>query len=238
MIFQSVIKGTPSKSEQARLKLLEAGLEQFGQHGPEGASVRAIASAAGQNVAAISYYFGSKEKFYHAVLEGVISSMRFQMADVFAEIEALRQQPKPAPAEAMRLLHKFLTEIYLRKLCRDEAVAVVRLIVREQLHPSYGFDTLYQQGFLPLHEALAFLLGVALGLEPSAPETIVRTTSIMGQVYFFMMTREATLRRFGWSSLEGEHSQFVANILSEHINTLVSGLVAARKGRAAKTNRL
>jgi TetR/AcrR family transcriptional regulator, regulator of cefoperazone and chloramphenicol sensitivity len=228
MIFQAFISGAPSKSDLARRKLLQAGLELFGQKGPAGATVREIARAAGQNVAAIAYYFGNKKKLYHAVLEAVIAEMRSRMADVFAEIAALQQQPSHSPAEAGRLLSRFLIQVYLRLLSRNEAVAVGRLVVREQLHPSSGFDTLYRHGFAPLHEALSFLVGTRLGLDPKSRETIVRTNAIMGQVYFFMMCREATLRRLGWKDLEGQHAEFVTAILAEHVETVLAGLSALR----------
>jgi AcrR family transcriptional regulator len=62
---------SPNKGEQARRKLLLAALKKIGEKGYENASVREIADEAGQNVAAIAYYFGNKEKLYAAVLEGI-----------------------------------------------------------------------------------------------------------------------------------------------------------------------
>lgn len=235
MIFQTLISAAPSKSDLARLKLLAAGLELFGKSGPDGTTVREIAQAAGQNVAAIAYYFGSKEKLYDAVIEGVLDEMRQRMSDVFAEIAELQRQAEPQPEEASRLLQKFLREVFLRLLSCDEAVAVGRILVREQLQPSAGFETLYHRGFLPLHQSLSFLVGTLLHLDPKAQETIIRTNSIMGQVYFFMMTREAILRRLGWKSFEDRHAEFMSAILGEHVETLLAGLSASAK-RRTKTN--
>ena len=220
----------PGKSERARARLLEAGLEVFGRRGWEGATVREIARRAGQNVAAIAYYFGSKQKLYRAVMEGIMREMRRRMADVFAEISALQNDREPSAEEAGRLLRRFLCEVYLRLLSRNESVAIGRLVVREQLQPTAGFDTLYVQGFQPLHEALSFLVGTALDCDPKARETIIRTNSIMGQVYFFMMSREAILRRLGWKSLEGDRAELVGGILSEHIDTLLAGLRSRPRG--------
>lgn len=237
MNFQALINASPSKSDQARLKLLAAGLELFGKSGPDGTTVRDIAKAAGQNVAAIAYYFGSKEKLYDAVIEGVMNEMRQRMADVFAEIAELQRQPEPRPEEASRLLQKFLREVFLRLLSCDEAVAVGRILVREQLQPSAGFETFYHRGFLPLHQSLAFLVGTLLHLDPKAQETAIRTNSIMGQVYFFMMTREAILRRLGWKTFEGRHAELVSAILSEHVETLLAGLSASANCKFKSTSK-
>ncbi|HOW63880.1 MAG TPA: CerR family C-terminal domain-containing protein [Candidatus Paceibacterota bacterium] len=90
---------------------------------------------------------------------------------------------------------------------------------------------LYDQGFRRLHEALCFLVGMALGTRPSDTETILRTHTIMGQVYFFVMSREAILRRAGWKTLESPNASRVADLVCENIDILASGLDAGRKKR-------
>ncbi len=59
-----------SKGEQARKLLIAAGLEQFGEYGLN-ATTRDIAARAGQNIAAITYYFGSKEDLYLACARSI-----------------------------------------------------------------------------------------------------------------------------------------------------------------------
>lgn len=49
-----------SKTSKARGRLLDATIELLQVGGPESATSRAIASAAGENLGAITYYFGSK----------------------------------------------------------------------------------------------------------------------------------------------------------------------------------
>jgi hypothetical protein len=98
------------------------------------------------------------------------------------------------------------------------------LIVREQLAPTPAFEILYERGFRQLHETLCFLLGTALGRDPSAPESILRTHLFMGQVYFFAMSREAILRRMGWKDLGGDNAELVTKTLEENLETLFEGL--------------
>ena len=56
-----------------RERLLRAGSELFAATGLHGATVRDIAGAAGANVAAANYHFGSKEALYGEVFEGLLS---------------------------------------------------------------------------------------------------------------------------------------------------------------------
>ncbi|SUG20791.1 HTH-type transcriptional regulator ybiH [Salmonella enterica subsp. arizonae] len=56
------IPTTTTKGEQAKSQLIAAALAQFGEYGLH-ATTRDIAALAGQNIAAITYYFGSKRGF-------------------------------------------------------------------------------------------------------------------------------------------------------------------------------
>lgn len=57
-------------------RLLAAAREIFAREGYDGASIRAITAAAGANLGAVTYHFGSKEGLYHAVLEAVLAPLR------------------------------------------------------------------------------------------------------------------------------------------------------------------
>ncbi len=58
------------KGEQAKKQLIAAALAQFGEYGMN-ATTREIAAQAGQNIAAITYYFGSKEDLYLACAQWI-----------------------------------------------------------------------------------------------------------------------------------------------------------------------
>ena len=53
-------------------RLLKAAREVFAERGDKDARVRDICARAGANVAAVNYYFGSKEKLFMAVLSDYV----------------------------------------------------------------------------------------------------------------------------------------------------------------------
>ena len=53
-----------SPGERARTRILDAAEELFAREGPAAVTLRSIAAAGGVNVAAVNYYFGSKEKLF------------------------------------------------------------------------------------------------------------------------------------------------------------------------------
>lgn len=213
----------PGKGDRAKLALVHAAAKVFGEKGLEAATVREIARAARQNIAAIAYHFGGKENLYRAVLESVVSLLRQAMADVLVQIDAARTR-NLSPAEAQELLKAFLSAFYLRVLSRKEATEIARLIVREQTQPSPAFEILYHKAFRPLHETLCFLVGSALGSDPKDRQIILHTHSLMGQVWFFAISRETILRRLGWRTLEGRNARLVVQIFSQHVDLLLHAL--------------
>ena len=64
-----------SRGANARLALIEAGMDLFGEYGFKGATTRMIADQAEVNISAIAYYFGGKEELYYAVAEFILSEM-------------------------------------------------------------------------------------------------------------------------------------------------------------------
>src|SRR5215213_5901244 len=57
-------RGPRQDGVQARESILDAARAQFAQHGYGGATLRAIATDAGVDVALVSYYFGSKSGLF------------------------------------------------------------------------------------------------------------------------------------------------------------------------------
>ena len=74
------------------------------------------------------------------------------------------------------------------------------------------------------------LVGVVLGSDPRDRKIILRTHMLMGQVYFFAMSREAILRRLGWMTLEGKNADLVTDLLEENLEALFSGLARTGTG--------
>jgi len=70
--------------EATKERLLDAGERLFADGGLDGVSVRAIAAAAGVDLAMINYHFGSKEGLYRAVFHrraGPLNALRLETLD-------------------------------------------------------------------------------------------------------------------------------------------------------------
>ncbi|MBK8558096.1 MAG: TetR/AcrR family transcriptional regulator [Lewinellaceae bacterium] len=77
-------KRTEEKTDK-RQHLMDTAEQLFSQHGYEAVSIRKLAREADVNIAMVSYYFGSKEKLFGAVIENKIRQMRRRLEALAAE---------------------------------------------------------------------------------------------------------------------------------------------------------
>jgi AcrR family transcriptional regulator len=79
-------------------RILDAAEALFMEHGFEATSLRLITAAAGVNLAAVNYHFGSKEELFEAVLTRRLDPMNQQRVDLLTALEKAAA-PKPVPCE-------------------------------------------------------------------------------------------------------------------------------------------
>src|SRR5580700_99658 len=108
----SVAKREPaaaaSRGEDTRERLIEAALKIFGELGFEGASTRALADAAGANLAAIPYHFGSKQGLYRAAAEFIVEHTGREILPTISRIKQVLAAKRLSRHEAAQLLQQLL----------------------------------------------------------------------------------------------------------------------------------
>jgi AcrR family transcriptional regulator len=74
-------------SAGTKTRILDAAELLFMEHGFEATSLRSLTSAAGVNLAAVNYHFGSKEELFQAVLTRRLDPMNQERIDLLAKVE-------------------------------------------------------------------------------------------------------------------------------------------------------
>ena len=97
-------------------RILDAAEALFMEHGFEATSLRAITTAAGVNLAAVNYHFGSKEELFQAVLTRRLDPMNQERLALLTRLEAAAA-PQPLSCEKI-LLALFVPAL---RLARDPA---------------------------------------------------------------------------------------------------------------------
>jgi len=102
-------------SADTKTRILDAGERLFVEHGFEATSLRSLTTAAGVNLAAVHYHFGSKEELFQAVLTRRLDPMNQERIDLLARVE---RESVGRPLSCEKILFAML--IPALRLARDE----------------------------------------------------------------------------------------------------------------------
>ncbi|KQQ33605.1 TetR family transcriptional regulator [Duganella sp. Leaf126] len=145
--------------EQSRDRLLHTAMRLFGQHGFSKTSTRAIAGAAGVNVAAISYYFGDKAGLYQACFGFLCTTPGGNVAAF--------EQPHFTLRES---LQGYYRQMLAPLMQHEEADVMLRLFYREMLEPTGLWQREIDNNIKPEHSALLRVLCRHLGTQDVTPD--------------------------------------------------------------------
>lgn len=208
------------RGEEARRRLIEAGIEIFGLYGYEAASTRAIADKAGANIAAIPYYFGSKDGLYQAVAEYIAAHIGEPGAiDVMQRVEAALKDPHVPKEQALSLLHELFDEFITTLLANDTSELWTRFIFRELMTSTSIFDILNTQVVQKTILPCAGLIARILDKPNDDPECLIRAFSLFGQVLIFKTVREASLKNLGWQEFSGDRLALIRSIIQQQVDS-------------------
>ena len=195
----SQICDAPERGDIARQKLIQAGLIIYSDVGYGNASTRNIALEAGVNIAAIPYYFGSKEGLYLAVIDHIIGYYHERHGTSLATIQQALRNQKTTPKDCRALL-----DDYMRKLIHlvvqegKERSQISHIYIREQLDPTSAFDRLYEGFIRGMQETTAALIGRVIGSHVPSAEAKLIAQTLLGQVTIFKSSRTTVLHKMGW----------------------------------------
>src|SRR6186713_3641482 len=96
-------------------RILDAAEALFMEHGYEATSLRSLTAAAGVNLAAVNYHFGSKEVLFQAVLTRRLDPMNQERIDL---LERMEREAGDKAVSCEKLISAMLVPAL--RLARDE----------------------------------------------------------------------------------------------------------------------
>lgn len=206
-----------NRSADTRRRLLEAGLKLFGQSGLEAVTTRDLAKAAGVNLAAIPYHFGSKEGVYLAVAEFIAEQHGTQFRTRLAPLETALADPKASRKELVEGLVGYATGTLRNLAAYPLRLPSVLFILREQVRPTAAFETLYTQVMGPALQVMDQVVGRLLDQPPNHPDVKITVHMFWAQQFVDMTTRAALLRRMGWKDIGEAELEKLAEVMAAAI---------------------
>jgi AcrR family transcriptional regulator len=215
-------QSSPSPSPpETRERLLLAAVDVFGRNGFAETSTRMLAAAAGVNLQAIPYHFGSKEQLYLAVASHIADRMLERVAPSRDRARALIAKAPLSKDDAQALLNELL-EALASLLLEDASEPIARFIVREQMEPTAAFDHLYEHVMAPQLEIARKLVATLLGADPRSHRVRLRTVGLLGSVVFLRTGHTLVKRQLGWSEVGAREMSAVRAQIQECVRELRS----------------
>ncbi len=217
--------GGYARGDETRLRIIEAAIESFGEHGFDGASTRDIAARAGVNAPALQYYFENKEGVYRACAEYIADDAWVIFAPVIehaAEVLA-DNGDVPAMIDAFIRIQEAIADRMFAKACGSSSQRL--FFAREQAghEPGIASEILTRRLKKPLYDVAAQLIGRITGKAADDPETLVRMLSLHGQLLMFHVSPRSTLALLGWTEITADNGEMLkatvrsqTRILLEH----------------------
>ncbi|ESY51259.1 MULTISPECIES: CerR family C-terminal domain-containing protein [unclassified Mesorhizobium] len=233
-----MIKSAPDKmprqetspAEQTRAALVLAALKLFGRQGFDGTSTREIAAEAKANIGSIAYHFGGKEGLRAAAADHIVETIQAVAGQALGGMQLQGQaSPEAARAQLSTALERMVGFI----VARPEAGEIVQFVLRELSHPTAALDRIYDGVFEPTHRRLCQIWEQATGEPAESEATKLVVFTLIGQVIYFRIGREAVMRRMGWREIGNtEAAKVVAAVTSN-----LGAILAARNPVARKESK-
>ena len=171
-----------------KARILDAAEALFMEHGFEATSLRALTAAAGVNLAAVNYHFGSKEELFQAVLTRRLDPMNLQRVELLTRLEA---RAAPAPLSCDRILLALFVPAL--RLARDPARGgknFLRLLGRAYADPAPFIRQFLSEQYAPMIARFKAAFGRALPHLPRR-ELSWRLHFIMGALSYTLAGTDA-----------------------------------------------
>jgi AcrR family transcriptional regulator len=216
------MQATATPPKAPRQQLIDAGIEVFGLNGFHGATTRQIAGLAGVNLAAIPYYFGSKEDLYNAVVEALVDRIIDKKLES-EQRDCCSLQDIPSDWSDDELVAEILKNITLFANCleegnEDKEVAIKLIIAREQILPTAAFPILYERMFKPFYGWFCKTIGRLMRLDSEDPLVIIQVHSLVAQIIFFKIGRASLKCQLNCEMFTSEQAKMILDTVK--MNTL------------------
>jgi TetR/AcrR family transcriptional regulator, regulator of cefoperazone and chloramphenicol sensitivity len=214
--------------DSTRQRLLLAAGEVFADHGFQAATIQLICQRAEANIAAVNYYFGSKENLYYEAIKfgrsltpGLDSSMPPELNTDDPE-EALRQ---------------FIRAYMEALLSNDRPKWYLRIMSREFIEPTVALDRFIEDVIRPWFGRLMQIVAMFSVAKLSEQRLHLMAISVVGQCHFIFKCQAVILRLSGKDAYDSSDiDEFVKHVTAFSIGGIRALMGPAKNNKTIRSN--
>jgi len=207
---------------ETRRRIIDTSLRLFAEHGFKGVSVRDISTAAGVNVAAVSYHFGSKRGLYDTIFETVLEEDEGRFTEQMSNLTTLLDRAGDDRALLAAAVEVLAAGLVTRIAAYEHGLWFSVLLARELALPGDLFELLYRRRAEPMLGLLARLVGAVRGLPATSQSARLTANLLHGQVLNLVFARPILWRQMDW---EGGYTPERIAVLARALEDLIGRAV-------------
>lgn len=214
---QTVISSDILASSTA-IALLEAGIEQFGLFGLK-ATTRSIAETAKANIAAIPYYFRSKQGLYQACMHYIVDNI---WRDLGAKITQLKSNEDSLNVEDAHVIFVDIMDSFCAYFMEGDAtVRWSQFIMREHTTPTDAYEIFYTRYYQQVQAIQAKLWAKCTNQSASDPIVSIQCHAMFGQVLGFLVARQSILRALDSEAFTPEQIAQTRRVVRQNVHAIL-----------------
>lgn len=206
------------RNSPTALALIQAGIDQFGLYGQK-ATTRNVAEQANANIAAIPYYFRSKNGLYKACMHFIVDEIWLELGNQLVSLDIIEQDLNKQQARAIYL--EMMDTFCLFFLKDPDTLRWSQFIMREHATPTEAYDIFYKRYYQHAQRVKAKLLGICLDTNEDAAYVKILGHALFGQVLGFLIARESILRALGTKELTADCIALIRDVIRQNLSAIL-----------------
>lgn len=212
-----------------RQRMLLVALDLFGRHGFDATTTRMLTQAAGVNLGAIPYHFGSKEALYAEAAEHLARFIAQQQEPALSRLQdaAARTHDRQALID---LLVAFLCTHARTLLAGDVPSSWVQFFLRahnEQGEHGQAFERIFAEVLEPAHVEVCRIVSRICDRPAHAFEVRALACLAFHQVMGLGLSDTVLLRRMGWTTLKPERVKALLSLIAHSLRAQLAAPLPA-----------
>lgn len=136
------------ETKDTKARVIAAATRLFAEKGMDKVVLRELTSAAGVNLAAVNYHFGSKEALCEAVLDSLSERVNAQRLGRLRQVLGAAERAGQRPA--LRAILETFIAPYLDTDAAGDGAILMQLFIQDRIHPSEMTARITRRHFDPL----------------------------------------------------------------------------------------
>ena len=172
-------------------------LKLFGSQGFGATSTREIAASGQGQYRFDRLSFRRQGRAACACADYIVETIQSIAGPALAEAATSTKDAESAQARLSVAIERMVSFL----VASPEAGDIAQFVMRELSQPSAALDRIYAGVFEPTHRQLCQIWQQASGEDADSEAAKITVFTLVGQIVYFRIAREAVMRRLGWAGI-------------------------------------